>query len=427
MDLFVGQRVILDDEHIGTIRFNGTVEDQVWLGVEWDNPTRGKHSGQFKEGPILFNTIVPNSATFIKPSKRIKTGRSFLTALKEKYLDLDLLVNSGTPIQQESSSSCLDIEDRIGLHKIALQFSQFDQLRLIGLELSQINGAGNEEEIDGLNGLLPSVETLNLSCNLFSDLHEVFKIVSKQPKLKELILSSNRFQFIPDRIPSLPSLEILNLDSTLLSWNQALFLVTQIPTLIELSLSNCRIQNISLLGHSHHHHLSVLNLDQNGLTNWHDLMRILHLLFPRLETLNLRRNQLKITPITKDESLVSIKHLSLVGNQIENGTEIDELRDWIPNLTSLYLTGNPLYDTQDVKKNRLLVLARYPSLTQLDGSQVRATERTEADLFYWSLIQKESIDHDQRIKEHRRYPELLSSMTHSSFSFPCFFSLTLNP
>ena len=106
--------------------------------------------------------------------------------------------------------------------------------------------------------------------------------------------------------------------------------------------------------------------------------------------------------------LKSVHHLGLVGNLITQGSEIDDLRDWFPELSSLFLDGNPLYDARDLRENRLLALARYPTLIYLDGSQVKPAERTEADLFYWSIIKKDPINPDQRHTSHRRYPELLA-------------------
>jgi len=43
-------------------------------------------------------------------------------------------------------------------------------------------------------------------------------------------------------------------------------------------------------------------------------------------------------------ALSSIQQLSLVGNMIAEGREIDDLRDWFPSLSYLFLDGNPLYD-----------------------------------------------------------------------------------
>lgn len=182
---FVGQRVILDDRHLGTVRFSGRVEgqdpEQIWLGIEWDDPTRGKHSGQFKNGPILFRPLsvpvfvvgwfsffflllkrntddlkscfnfrIPNSATFIKPSARLGAGRSFLKALKEKYLDQELL----SPDSHLSAALHIAQNEENAMRKVALRFSCLDRLRLIGLEFSRINGAGNELEVAELDGLL---------------------------------------------------------------------------------------------------------------------------------------------------------------------------------------------------------------------------------------------------------------------------------
>ena len=42
----IGSRFLLSG-HIGTIKFVGSVHDTTgtWLGVEWDDPQRGKHDG----------------------------------------------------------------------------------------------------------------------------------------------------------------------------------------------------------------------------------------------------------------------------------------------------------------------------------------------------------------------------------------------
>lgn len=50
----VGTRISLNS-YIGTVRYVGTVENSlgIWLGVEWDDPTRGKHDGS-KDGKQYF-------------------------------------------------------------------------------------------------------------------------------------------------------------------------------------------------------------------------------------------------------------------------------------------------------------------------------------------------------------------------------------
>ena len=46
-NFYIGKRVSYDG-HLCTVRYVGEVEgtNGVWLGVEWDEATRGKHSGE---------------------------------------------------------------------------------------------------------------------------------------------------------------------------------------------------------------------------------------------------------------------------------------------------------------------------------------------------------------------------------------------
>lgn len=45
-DFKIGKRIECGD-HYGTIKFVGPVEGHpgIWLGVDWDDPERGKHNG----------------------------------------------------------------------------------------------------------------------------------------------------------------------------------------------------------------------------------------------------------------------------------------------------------------------------------------------------------------------------------------------
>lgn len=45
-DVYIGQRLSLKQQPC-TVRYIGSVADKhgSWLGVEWDDPSRGKHNG----------------------------------------------------------------------------------------------------------------------------------------------------------------------------------------------------------------------------------------------------------------------------------------------------------------------------------------------------------------------------------------------
>lgn len=53
----------------------------VWLGVEWDDPHRGKHSG-IHEGVEYFSCSVEGSGSFLR-HKRAEQGCSFIQAVRE--------------------------------------------------------------------------------------------------------------------------------------------------------------------------------------------------------------------------------------------------------------------------------------------------------------------------------------------------------
>ena len=49
-DFYVGKRISLGGD-LGTVRYVGNVEgtEHDWLGIEWDDPTRGKHDGVYND------------------------------------------------------------------------------------------------------------------------------------------------------------------------------------------------------------------------------------------------------------------------------------------------------------------------------------------------------------------------------------------
>ena len=73
------ERVRSGDGHIATIKWKGILKDakgneDEWLGVEWDDPTRGRHNGEY-QGKKLFEVSVPKSGSFLRAST-VKYGKS---------------------------------------------------------------------------------------------------------------------------------------------------------------------------------------------------------------------------------------------------------------------------------------------------------------------------------------------------------------
>uniref|UniRef100_A0A3B4AD82 Tubulin-specific chaperone E n=1 Tax=Periophthalmus magnuspinnatus TaxID=409849 RepID=A0A3B4AD82_9GOBI len=83
----VGRRVSCGGDR-ATVRYVGPVPPTkgVWLGVEWDNPERGKHDG-VHEGVQYFTCSCPGSGSFVRPSK-VSFGVDFLRSLIGRWDDV---------------------------------------------------------------------------------------------------------------------------------------------------------------------------------------------------------------------------------------------------------------------------------------------------------------------------------------------------
>ncbi|CAJ0958286.1 unnamed protein product, partial [Mesorhabditis belari] len=69
----------------GSVRYVELVDGQkgTWIGVEWDNPSRGRHNGTI-EGKTYFQTEHPTGGSFIKTNV-IDCGRDLLDQIRERY------------------------------------------------------------------------------------------------------------------------------------------------------------------------------------------------------------------------------------------------------------------------------------------------------------------------------------------------------
>lgn len=99
----IGDRIQVSGE-IATVKFVGQLpsgSSDAWIGLEWDNTDRGKHSGEF-QGTRYFTTrcvekdiilVLSNliykrnegAGSFIKISSKISKKRGFWQALIDKY------------------------------------------------------------------------------------------------------------------------------------------------------------------------------------------------------------------------------------------------------------------------------------------------------------------------------------------------------
>ncbi|KAI5282232.1 hypothetical protein KEM54_002884 [Ascosphaera aggregata] len=174
MTVKIGSRLSYDNS-LCTVRYIGEVQGTKgqWLGVEWDDPTRGKHAGEHQG---------------VKPADE---PRGFLQAVREKYVSdersseqpkLPGMAGISQPIQFNGK-----IAQEIGFDKIRQKLSALQELKIILVDRLQVAGVlpnehvvtkdEYEKELQRISETVPKIVELDLSWNLFESWGQVHDIL----------------------------------------------------------------------------------------------------------------------------------------------------------------------------------------------------------------------------------------------------------
>ncbi|KAG8856907.1 hypothetical protein FRB91_012014 [Serendipita sp. 411] len=269
----VGDRICHNSE-LGTIRFVGTIEGKPgqWLGIEWDDPSRGKGDGSIN-GLRYFQSRSPTGASFLRPSApSLHFGRTFIAALREKYLE-DLHATSiKEAIVLGSSDGAIEVE-AVDMNKVRNKFAQLEKLKEVGLENYMISKAGPAGEI---KAVCPNIRRLDLSRNLFASWSEIIEIVEQIHALESLTLHYNVFRELSSPLTgSCRSVVHLSLNRTGVTWEQALLIAPAFPSLKRLEIGFNDLSSLDLPVSSNVFTaapLELLALDGNTLAKWNELV-----------------------------------------------------------------------------------------------------------------------------------------------------------
>ncbi|TKY89442.1 hypothetical protein EX895_001973 [Sporisorium graminicola] len=447
MDLTVGKRISLGP-HKGTIRYRGPVPPSSgeWLGIEWDEPTRGKHDGTSADGTRYFHVRIPGSGSFVRPtSSKLSSGCCFISALRNKYLpstvEQPLSTENSAALQQYSRKNIADIEiETPNLDRIAQKAARLDRLREVGLggwQQSSLPDVDAEAIHDAhfdvaraydvaqglgpgsIRATCPNIRWLDLSRSLLPDWEEVSLICGELGQLKTLLLHFNRLQPPPSPLPTswterLAHIQDLRLDGTLMQWSDVLRLAPALTGLRSLHFGSNEIASLLELdlgkGSSEEGEavifpsLTSLSLEDNTIGSWPDLVVALSRL-PSLETLNLDRSRISDIPpaSTATGKLPRLKELHLRGNPIQSWSSLEHLSQWLgadTKLEALHISAlaseeeekghqassNPdhLLSRYEYRDLRAIAIARLPTLTMLDKTEITPKERKDAELFVYT-------------------------------------------
>uniref|UniRef100_A0A8C6WBD7 Tubulin-specific chaperone E n=2 Tax=Nannospalax galili TaxID=1026970 RepID=A0A8C6WBD7_NANGA len=376
----IGRRVEVSGE-CATVRFCGGVPPVagLWLGVEWDNPERGKHDGSH-EGTVYFKCRHPTGGSFVRPNK-VNFGVDFVTALKKRYALEEEADEDGKACSLKVG--CKQVQT-VGFEHITKKQSQLRALKDISLSKCAVSCAG---EKGGIAEACPNIRVVDLSKNLLSSWDEVILIADELRDLETLSLSENKLQFPLDSLTppgTFSTLKILVLDKTGITWAEVLHCASGWPVLEELYLRSNSI-SISERPTDVLQMVRLLDLSSNPSIAENQLYLIAYL--PRLEQLILSDVGLSSMHFPdaktgcKTSMFPSLQYLIVNDNRISDWSFINEL-DKLQSLQALSCSRNPLTEGDKAETTRQIIIAKISQLKTLNRCQILPEERYGAELDY---------------------------------------------
>lgn len=394
----VSRRVSCDGER-ATVRYVGLVPptEGLWLGVEWDNPERGKHDGSH-EGVQYFTCRHPKGGSFVRPAK-VRLGMDYLTAVRQTYqIDTEEVMSKDISVLGK-------IKDR-----------GYESLPSALLSRCEVNGPGADGEI---RKTTPYVQWLDMSRSLLSCWEDVSAITQQLDELERLQLINNRLRLPSDvsaHCQAFCSLRVLVLNCCDLTWPQILECAPMWPQLEDLSVQE---NNVTELQRPEGVLRSLKSLDVscNQLVQ-HSVLTLAAL--PRLEQLNLSRTGLSdirfddAAPGSQTAMFSTLMKLNLDGNNISEWCVVDELAK-LPSLAHFSCRGNQLVSSDgNPKTANQLLIAKLGQLVFLNNCEILHKERRGAELDYikmfgleWLKAGGRSQPSAQFISQHPRYLSLI--------------------
>lgn len=437
--LTVGARVQYESS-IGTVRYVGPLRGRdtslVWVGVEWDDARRGKHSGMH-DGHHYFTTTVPNAGSFVKLSK-LSPRRSLVDAARLRHADA-LDVSHRTMPQYVRGGRLFEIAEEGQRVDTLAEVTHLD-LSLMGV--CSVAGVVNQQQAQhALNATvitdtLANVRELTLISSLFTRVSDVLDVLHALPLLTMLDVSKNVFRFDGDgddvvhgsetnagggketivkntehgegqeKSKKHQHLTQLILNHCAVSWQSVRKMCSHVQALEELRLHNCNLASFCLINKDesnnnvscnditeHWQALRILDLDENRIT-WTDVSRLAPL--PHLRHLYISSNELpncsdpattlgspandSVPPTVTSTPFPSLHTLSVERNALSDW----QLITWLHNLETLrHLRAGGNKALQKQQGNyRLRTIARVGHVVCVDGTNVSVDERLQAERRY---------------------------------------------
>jgi len=192
IETYVGRRLSYEG-HLCTVRYYGPLAGSSgsWLGVEWDNVSRGKHSGKHKgEQIFICRSKSTTAASFIRPTRKADPELTVLEAIRFKYGMGSADGTSENKVVVISGK----VAEEVGFDKIAREQAQLTKLRIVLIDQMVVNGivprGSTATSIlhaqKELGKTCPNITELDIGWNTIENWSQVLEICAALPKLTTL-------------------------------------------------------------------------------------------------------------------------------------------------------------------------------------------------------------------------------------------------
>ncbi|KAI8467428.1 MAG: hypothetical protein J3K34DRAFT_523747 [Monoraphidium minutum] len=251
----VGARVVIGkDRDKATVRYVGPVEGQkgLWVGVEWDDASRGKHDGS--TGGKRYFTVAsgPAAGSFVRAEK-VHAGAPLLAALLARYNNEaaeGAAAGADRAVYLSTKASRRVLVELVGEEQVTERQRQTQLLtraRVVDACVSSVDAP------EALLAALPALEELDLTGNLLWRWAEPAALLSALPRLHTLNLSANCLALPAARGPPPPrlgGLRALVLNGCGVGWADVAALAASLPCLAELHVAGNAIASLDDAGGS---------------------------------------------------------------------------------------------------------------------------------------------------------------------------------
>ncbi|VDK75737.1 unnamed protein product [Litomosoides sigmodontis] len=376
--LVVGDRVEVGGNR-GTIKYIGAVQgyDGEWVGIDWDNPERGRHDGSAK-GKRYFQANSAKSASFIR-SSAVNLGKNLLEEMCNRYVNLK---------QYDAVKFGSTNVDLVNMKKIYEKQNNLWGLRVVALDNMKVSKAPSK----GCE-LFTYCTELNLHNNLLSRWCDLLDILCFFPSLRFLIASHNYMEkemksVVDERTVSAP-ISTLALGECHIEEITAQRIMHFFPRVREIHLDRNDLKCFD--PGEYGNCLESIDLEGNPISDF-DCLHILSAL-PNLRNLNVTNCGLRHIYFPDGVRFNSLSSINIKGNPLKDKQWILELAK-LPKLEKLCHSDNGSADFGiDLRE---IIIAIIPQLEYLGNSKISCTERHSAEMRFLNKFGTSPIAEENR-------------------------------